>query len=66
MTVLLHSYFISLKQNKLAMIERMKPDVYLNIDLKGYSTKDFADAEIIARLGYTQMMVYLGKSPLRD
>lgn len=65
-TVLLHSYFISLKQNKLAMVERMNPDVYLNIDLKGYSTKDFADAEIIARLGYTQMMEYLRKMLLRD
>lgn len=55
LTVLLDSYFISLKQNKLAMVDRMKPDVYLNIDLKGYSTHNFADAKIIADLGYEQM-----------
>lgn len=54
-SILLSSFYISLKQNKHAMVELMKPDIYLNIDLKGYSTKNFADAEIIAHLGYTQM-----------
>lgn len=53
--ILLNSFYISLKQNKLAMVERIKPDVYLNIDLKGYSTHNFADAKIIADLGYKQM-----------
>lgn len=53
--ILLNSFYISLKQNKLAMVERTKPDVYLNIDLKGYSTHNFADAKIIADLGYKQM-----------
>lgn len=59
LTILLDSFFISLKQNKLAMVERMSPDIYINIDLKGYSTKNFADAEIIAHLGYEQMRAKL-------
>lgn len=53
--ILLNSFNISLKYNKLAMIDRMKPDVYINVDLKGYSTHNFADAKIIADLGYKQM-----------
>lgn len=61
LTVLLDSYFISLKQNKLAMVDRMKPDAYINIDLKGYSTKDFADAQMISDLGYTQMKNYISR-----
>lgn len=59
LTILLDSFFISLKQNKLAMVERMSPDIYINVDLKGYSTKSFADAEIIAKLGYDQMRAKL-------
>lgn len=59
LTILLDSFFISLKQNKLAMVERMSPDIYINVDLKGYSTKNFADAEVIAHLGYEQMRAKL-------
>ena len=54
-TILLDSFYISLKQNKLKMVDMMKPDLYLNIDLKGYSTNNFSDAQKIARLGYEQM-----------
>jgi len=58
-TILLNSYYIALKQNKLLMQELSKPDIYLNIDLKGYTTNDFNDAETIARLGYEQMKAKL-------
>lgn len=53
--IFLSSYYIALKQNKLAMVEQENPDVYLNVDLKGYSTRNFAEAEIISNLGYEQM-----------
>ncbi len=59
MGVLLNSYYVSLKQNKLMMAERYQPDIYLNIDLKGYSTNDFHDAKVIANLGYKQMKACL-------
>lgn len=53
--ILLNSFYISLKQNKIAMVERTRPDIYLNIDLQGYKTQNFSDAEEIAKLGYEQM-----------
>lgn len=55
LTVILDALYISLKQNKLAMVEREHPEVYVNIDLKGYSTHNFSDAEAIVKLGYNQL-----------
>lgn len=60
-SVFLHSFYISLKQNKLAMVAMTKPDMYINIDLQGYKTQNFADAEVIAKLGYTQVKKMIQK-----
>ena len=60
-TIILSSLYIALKQNKLTMVEREKPEVYINIDLKGYSTNSFSDAEAIAHLGYNQVRKELSK-----
>lgn len=61
-TILLNSFFIALKQNKLEMVERMHPDIYINIDLQGYKTQSFTDAEVIAKLGYTQTKLAMRKN----
>ena len=58
-TILLNSFYIALKQNKLEMVERIPPDIYINIDLQGYKTQSFTDAEVIAKLGYTQTIQYM-------
>lgn len=55
LTIILSAFYISLKQNKLNMVEREHPDIYINIDLKGYATHNFSDAEAIAYLGYNQV-----------
>lgn len=61
-SIFLKSYDIALKQNKWAMVKAMQPEIYLNIDLKGYSTYNFADAETISELGYEQMSSLLGRA----
>jgi len=59
LNVLINSFFISLKQNKLMMVELSKPDIYINIDLKGYDTHNFNNAEAICNLGYEQVKSHL-------
>ncbi len=61
-TILLNSFYIALKQNKLEMVERMTPDIYINIDLQGYKTQSFTDAEVIATLGYDQTKLAIQQS----
>lgn len=53
--ILLHSFYIALRQNKIAMRDAMKPDYYINIDLKGNNTFSFTNAEEICNLGYKQV-----------
>lgn len=55
LSVLLNSYYVALKQNKLLMIEYEKPDVYVNIDLKGFGTFDFVEAKKLHNIGYEQL-----------
>lgn len=54
-SVFLNSYYVALKQNKLLMIEYEKPDIYVNIDLKGYGTFDFTASQELYKIGYEQL-----------
>ena len=53
--IITNSFFISINQNKRLMAELTKPDIYINIDLKGYDTHNFNSAEAICNLGYEQV-----------
>ena len=53
--IITNSFFISINQNKRLMAELTKPDIYINIDLKGYDTHNFNSAEAICKLGYEQV-----------
>lgn len=55
LSVLCKSYYVALKQNKLLMIEYEKPDIYINIDLKGFGTFDFLEAKKLYTIGYEQL-----------
>ena len=57
--ILLNSFYISLKQNKIMMEEMMKPEMYINIDLQGHDTFSFSEAEAIMKIGYNQMTTQL-------
>ncbi|MBR6196689.1 MAG: patatin-like phospholipase family protein [Bacteroidaceae bacterium] len=52
--IITNSFFISITHNKRLMAELTKPDIYINIDLKGYDTHNFNSAEAICELGYKQ------------
>lgn len=56
MNIIINSFFISINQNKRLMAELTKPDIYINIDLKGYDTHNFNSAEAIRDLGYEQVI----------
>lgn len=54
-SILLNSFYISLKSNKIMMKEMMNPDIYVHINTKGHGSNDFDSAEEIAKQGYRQM-----------
>lgn len=60
-TILLDSYSISLKQNKLMMRDMTNPDIYVTLKPTGHGMVDFSEAETIAGIGYNQMMEELNK-----
>lgn len=57
--IIVNSFFISINQNKRLMAELTKPDIYINIDLKGFDTHSFNNAEAIRNLGYEQVKEHL-------
>lgn len=52
--IALDAFYVALRQNKIAMRERMQPEVYINIDMQGNHTFSFSNAQDIMRLGYQQ------------
>lgn len=53
--IFFNSFYIALRQNKIAMRNAIKPDYYINIDVKGNNTFSFTNAEEIHDLGYRQV-----------
>ena len=53
--ILLDSFFVSMRQNKIMMRNTMKPEIYININLKGHHTFSFSHADEISDIAYNQV-----------
>lgn len=63
-SILLDSFYVSLRQNKLMMRDMMHPDLYVNINVHGYNTFSFSKAQAIVDMGCQQVKAALQSMPM--